>query len=135
MIMIIAPHFHKLQETCNKYKSKTIHVYSVAGHGNGEADHVCGSTKVTIRKEIGAASFFANSENMVEFLNKRFGQKINPVYYNKEIDKKQLEIAQADTLLHYYGPILGSDSVQIMVFTPNVPKIRAAKYLCMCQFV
>ena len=98
MIMIIAPHFHKLQETCNKYKSKTIHVYSVAGHGNGEADHVCGSTKVTIRKEIGAASFFANSENMVEFLNKRFGQKIDPVYYNIEIDKKQLEIAQVDTL-------------------------------------
>ena len=47
-------------------------MYGVAGHGNGEADHVCGSTKVTIKKEIGAASF-ANSENMVEFLNKRFG--------------------------------------------------------------
>ena len=24
-----APHFHNLQETCNKYKSKTKHLYSV----------------------------------------------------------------------------------------------------------
>ena len=70
---------------------------------------------------------------MVEFLNKKVCQKINPVYYIKEIDIKQLEIARADALLYYYGPFQWSDSFQVMIFTPNAPKITAAKYLCMCQ--
>ena len=70
-----------------------IYAYSAAGHGKGEADHVGGLAKVAIRRKIGAVSFFANSEEMVEFLNKKFGQKVNPVYYIKEIDVKQLEIA------------------------------------------
>ena len=77
---------------------------SVAGHGKGEVDHVSGLAKVAIRREIGPGSFFANSEGMVEFLNKKVCQKINPVYYIKEIDIKQLEIARVDALLYYYGP-------------------------------
>ena len=78
--------------------------YSVAGHGKGVVDDVGKFEKVGIKREIGAGSFFANSEDMVEFSNKKFGQKVNPVYYMKEIDIKQLEIAQADALLHYYSP-------------------------------
>ena len=37
---------------------------------------------------------------MVEFLNKKIGEKINPVYCIQEIDVTQLEIARADALLH-----------------------------------
>lgn len=37
-----APHFHHLQELANKYHTKIIRVYSVAGHGKGEVDHVGG---------------------------------------------------------------------------------------------
>ena len=70
---------------------------------------------------------------MVEFLNKKIGEKINPVYCIQEIDVTQLEIARADALLHYYGPIQGSKSFQVMVFTPNARSIRAAKYICVCQ--
>ena len=70
---------------------------------------------------------------MVEFSNKKSAQKANPVYFIKEIDIKQLEVARADALLYYYGSILGSDSFQVMVFTPNAVTIRAAKYLCICQ--
>ena len=71
------PHFHNLHEICNKYKSKIIiPVYSVAGHGKGEVYHVGGLAKVAIRRQIGAGSFFVNSEDMVEFLNEKFGKKI-----------------------------------------------------------
>ena len=70
-----APHFHHLQDICNKYELKIIHVYSVAGHGKGQVDHVGGLAKVAIRREIGAGPFFANLEDMVEFLNNKLGQK------------------------------------------------------------
>ena len=68
---------------------------------------------------------------MAEFLNKKFGQKINLINYIREIDVKQQEIAGADALLHYYGLIQGSELSQVMVFTPNPPTIGAAEYICM----
>ena len=70
-----APPFHSLQDICNKYELKIIHVYSVAGHGKAQVDHVGGLAEVAIWREIGAGPFFANLEDMVDFLNNKLGQK------------------------------------------------------------
>ena len=42
-------------------------MHNVAGHGKGEVDCVGWLAKVAIKREIGVGSFFANSEDMVEF--------------------------------------------------------------------
>ena len=51
-------------------------MYSVAGHGKGETDHLGALTKVAIRRDFGAGSFFANSEDMFEFFNKKLIKKL-----------------------------------------------------------
>ena len=124
-----APHFHPLQELADKYHAKIIQVYSVAGHGKGKVDHVGGLAKVAIRHEIGAGSFYSDSEDMVDFLSQKFVEKKDPVYHVKGIDVKQLKIAQADARLKYYHPIKGSNSFQVIAFCLNAT-VRAAEHLC-----
>ena len=45
-------HFHHLQDLSNAKNAKVIRVWSVSGHGKGEADHVGGIAKVTIKRDI-----------------------------------------------------------------------------------
>ena len=59
------------------------------------------------------------SQDMVDFLSQKFMEKKDPVYHVKEIDVKQLEIAQADARLKYYHPIKGSNSFQVWYSVPT----------------
>ena len=75
-----APHCHNIQELSDKYKIKIICIYSIAGHGKGEVDHVGGLAKVAIRREIVPGAFFADAEDMVVFLQSKFNEKRDAVY-------------------------------------------------------
>ena len=78
-----------------------------------------GLSKVAIRREIGVGSFFADSEDMMDFLNKKFSKNSNLAYHIKDICVKCLEVSRADARLYLYAPIKGSDSFQVMVFSPS----------------
>ena len=82
-----------------------------------------------MKHDIGAGSFFSDSEDMADFLSQKVMEKKDPVYHVKEIDVKQPEIAWADARLIYYHPIKGSNSFQVMVFCPNSTTIRASLHM------
>ena len=111
-----APPFINIQELSDKYKIKVICVYSIAGHGKGELDHVGCLAKVAMQREIGAGVFFADAEDMVMFLQLRFNEKRDPVYQVKGIDVRQLEEVPAAAKLKFYHTLKGSNEFQVIVF-------------------
>ena len=51
-----------------------VRIYSVAGHGKGEVDHVGGLAKVAIRREVAAGQQLSNAEGMINCLEGKFGE-------------------------------------------------------------
>ena len=51
-----------------------IRIYSIAGHGKGEVDHVGGLAKVEIRREIAGGQQLSNAEEMINCLEGKFGE-------------------------------------------------------------
>ena len=49
-----------------------VRIYSVAGHGKGEVDHVGGLAKVAIRREVAAGQQLSNAEGMINCLEGKF---------------------------------------------------------------
>ena len=47
-------HFAKLQQLADDHNTTVIRIFSVAGHGKGEVDHVGGVAKVKVRREVAA---------------------------------------------------------------------------------
>ena len=71
-----AQHFHDMQNLANLHNKTVIRPYSVAGHGKGEEDHVGGVAKVSIRMKVAAGGTFTNSEEMVEYLQSKFSDRL-----------------------------------------------------------
>ena len=71
-----------------------IQVYSIAGHGKGEVDHVGGLSKVTVRREVAAGETLQFSREMVDRLRIKFGHKHDPKYDFKDITTEELEQAR-----------------------------------------
>ena len=63
-----AENFSDLHDLCNSLKIVVVRAFGVAAHGKGEVDHVGGLAKVAIRRQIAEGDFFANAEDMVDFL-------------------------------------------------------------------
>lgn len=126
-------HFFDIQKISDKYNRTVLRIFSIAGHGKGEVDHVGGITKVIIRREIAAGEFFASSADMVEFLNEKFKNHSSPVYYFKELDSKELETERVEAKMRSYSTIEGSSKFHVMVFKPNSNVISAAQRLCICS--
>ena len=70
---------------------------------------------------------------MVAFLQNKFESRLNPKYFIKEIDEKELEIAHAETKLKRFRTIAGSSSFQVILFRPHSIPIKAAQHLCLCD--
>ena len=83
-----AAHFDKLQKLADKYQVIVIRSY---GHGKGEVAHVGGLTKVCVRREVAAGRKLKNTETIVNFLEQKFGNKIDPNYTFKNISCEDLE--------------------------------------------
>ena len=128
-----AAHFYDLQEIANKNEIAIVRVFGIAGHGKGEVDHIGGLAKVTIRREIASGGLLADAEEMVAFLQNKFESRLNPKYFIKEIDEKELEISRAETKLKRFRTIAGSSSFQVILFRPHSTHIKAAQRLCVCD--
>ena len=74
----------------------------MAAHGKGEVDHVGGLAKVAIRRQIAEGDFFANAEDMVDFLTTKYESKTHPKYFVKEIDTKVLAEERDNCRLKIY---------------------------------
>ena len=70
-----ASDFFKLQQLSDVFCKPIIRVWSVAGHGKGEVDHVGGIAKVTIRPDIASGMFFTDAEDMVCHLSSNYAER------------------------------------------------------------
>ena len=128
-----AEHFEDCQCVSTKLDIPIIRVYSVAGHGKGEVDHVGGLAKCAIRRYVGARGQVLNANDALNYLQHKFGDKSCPQYVIKEITIEELENARAAARLKTYPTIYGSDNFQVIVFKPNATSFKAAPYLCICE--
>ena len=92
-----AEHFHDLQQIADEKNVTIIRSYSIAGHGKGEVDHVGGMMKVAIRREIAAGKFLYDVSDMLDFLQRKFGEKKNPTYIWKGMEKIESYILALST--------------------------------------
>ena len=91
----------------------------------GEVDHVGGTAKLAVRREIAAGQIFLDSHDIVDFLTNKF-QDSNQGYIFQEIDERELDIQRAEAGRKKYPIIDGSSKFQAMVFTPNSTSFNAS---------
>jgi len=127
-----AQHFYDIQELSNKLGTPIVRLFSIAGHGKGEVDHVGGLAKCALRRYIGTGGVINTAADCVSFLKNKFGDNSNPTIV-KELQKERIDQARADTRLKRYPTIEGSDRFQVMVYTPNATHFKAASHLCVCD--
>ena len=56
-------HFHHLQMLADKKEKQVLRVWTIAGHGRGEVDHVGGVAKIPITNDY----FFDKTSEMVSY--------------------------------------------------------------------
>ena len=115
-----AAHFCDLQEIANENEISIVRVFVLLA-------------MVTIHRDIASGGHLADAEEMVAFLQNKFESRLNPKYFIKEIDEKELEIAHAETKLKRFRTIAGSSSFQVILFRPHSTHIKAAQCLCICD--
>ena len=126
-----ANHFASLQNISNREDKQLIRIWSIAGHGKGEVDHVGGVAKIAIRREVAAGEMFASAEEMTDHLVIKFADKSDPKYYYKYITEE--ELGRKRKSCSSYKTIEGSSKFQVAVFTPNAPNFMAAPWICICD--
>lgn len=122
-----------MQQVANNLNCKVISLYGIAGHGKGEVDHVGGLAKVAIWREIAAGNFFPDSNSMVNFLNAKYSEKNNPAYFFKDIMCNTLDTERSNERLLKHRTVDGSNSFQIILFTPNADTFKASPHICICD--
>ena len=128
-----AHHFHDIQAISDQIQIPIIKLYSVAGHGKGEVDHVGGLAKIAIRRYIGTGGIILDAADCINFLENKFQDKTNPKFHFREICTTSLLSTRADAHTKTYRTIEGSTLFQVMVFKPNCKHFRAAPHLCVCS--
>lgn len=128
-----AKHFEDLQEICDEIGIPLIRLFSIAGHGKGEVDHVGGLAKCSIRRFVGTGGKVFNAKDCKDYLISKFGDKSNPSIFVKELQQDELSNLRAEARLKQYPTIDGSDSFQVIVFKPNSRSFKAAPRLCTCN--
>ena len=71
-------------------------------------DHVGGIAKTTIRRKIAIGGFFSGAEEMVDFLQQKFGDHENPSYFVKLTDAKYVNQVRDNAKLKVFHTIEGS---------------------------
>ena len=66
-----------------EYNCRIIRVWSIAGHGKGEVDHVGGLGKVAIRRAIAGGEQLECADDMIDYLEEEFGDRECPRFYFK----------------------------------------------------
>ena len=69
----------------------------------------------------------------VNFLTKKYKDKIDPSFVVTEITEESLKTARVNAHLKKYSNIKGSDKFQVMVFNSNSTLFKAAAHLCTCE--
>ena len=69
-----AEHFYGLSQIANQFNVNVICIFGIAGHGNGEVEHVGGLVKVAIRQEVAAEKTFSNANEMVHCLSEMYAK-------------------------------------------------------------
>ena len=98
-----ARHFSHLQKLANSQQKQVLCLWSIAGHGKGEVDHVGGVTNIAIKQAISNDFFFENSFDMVQYLSEKFSN--NLLYRLQEVDVKTLEEERAEGSLKVYDTV------------------------------
>ena len=86
-----AAHFSDIQNIADTFNSTIIRVFGIPEHGKGKVDHVGGTAKSTIKREIAACEFLIEVKEMVEFLQSKFSASVPPIYIMKEVEEKDLK--------------------------------------------
>ena len=92
-----ACHFSHLQKLANSQQKQVLRLWSIAGYGKGEVDHVGGVAKIAIKHAISNDFFFENSSDMVQYLSEKYLD--NLLYHFQEIIVKALEQERAEDSL------------------------------------
>ena len=80
--------FYGLSQIANQLNVNVSHIFSIAGHGKGEVDHVGGLAKVTIRPEVAAEKTFSNANEMVHFLSEKYAEENHQsIFFNKSYNQ------------------------------------------------
>ena len=126
-------HFAKLQNLVDKSDATVIRIWSIAGHGKGEVNHVGSLSKVTIRPAIAGGQLIKQADQMVQYLESKYSEKIYPHYRFRDISPKFLEDMRMGGLLKKYTTIDGSSRFQVAVFHPGITTFHSAPHLCICD--
>ena len=130
--------FAKLQNLADKSDATVIQICSIASHGKGEVDHAGGLSKVTIRRTIAGDQLIKQTDQMVEYLESKYSEKIYPRYRFRDISPKFLEDKKMEDLLKKYNTkkyntIDGSSRFQVVMFHLGKTTFRPARHLCICD--
>ena len=66
-------------------------------------------------------------------LQNKFEKKTSPIFFIEELNIDEIAERTLEARQKKYPTIEGSDSFQVMVFTPNSLSFRAAPHLCICD--
>lgn len=128
-----AQHFDDMQSISNRLGIPLIRIFSIAGHGKGEVDHVGGLAKCALRRHVGTGGKISTASDCISFLQKKFSEKQCPNFVIKEIKVEKLEEMRAEARLKSYPTISGSDQWHVIVFHPHSTTLKASPQLCICD--
>ena len=118
-------------KNANSQQKQVLRLWSIAGHGKGDIDHVGSVAKIATKHAIWNDFFFENSSDMVQYLSEKFSN--NLLYPFQEIDVKALEEERTEDSLKVFDTVDDSSVFQVAVFTPNSETFKAACHLCLCD--
>ena len=105
-------------------------IYIVTFH---KVDYVVGLDKVAIRQSTAAGNFYANSEEMVDYLNGKFNDRIFPTFFFKDIDCSVLDEERATFNVMQFHTVTDYSSFHCMFFSPGRESFIASKLICICD--
>ena len=97
--------FFKLQHLSDVVYKPVIRIWSIAGHGKGEVDHVGGIAKVIIRQDIASCMSFTDTEDIVCHLSSKYAERQDLKYVVKNINMERLITAQSENKQFKYNTI------------------------------
>ena len=90
-------------------------------------------TKTTTQHEITNGGFFSEAEEMVDFLQQKFGDHKNHSYFVKLIDANYVNQVLHNAKLKVFHTNEGSSTFQVILFEPHSNILKAVKRLCICN--
>ena len=119
-------HFYLIQQLCEEENKQIRRIYGISEHGKSEVDHVGGIAKTTLRRQIATGKLLPSAKEMVEELEIHLEGKETLTYTIDEITLEELEEARLTSRRILYGTIKGTQTFQVVVFTPHSDIIKAA---------